>query len=416
MRDKIVDEGGDSISIGFLARQTDNLIFGAMQALFGAGIGVLFVFIVGYMKAQGYAAVEIGYVRAAAAAASIVGSLLWGAVADKSRRIGVMVGVMTVAGVALAPLFRASGGAFWPLLALFSLASFFLIPIQVLVDSWTTAVAQQNPSVSFGVTRAMGSLGFALALLFAGRFFDAFGIEHIFLVYSLLLLPLLLCVLIAGQRHKGSRQPQAAAGGTTAAGDRTRTRTLNRPLIAFLVICSLMMICFIASFNFMPLLMSELGGSHRHVGSASAVMALSEIPFMIFSAALLRRFRDSKVIGVACLFFALRVGSHLVFRTPEGLVAGHVLQGFSFGLFIPAAVSLCARVSRPSHRTRVLALLDIVVFGAGDVISSIIGGWLISLYGVRGMYTVISVIVWIPVVWYCRRFVFHKQHTPRGRP
>lgn len=423
----------------------DNLLFGTMQALFGAGFGVLFVFIVGYMEGYGYSGVEIGYVRAVGAGASVVGSLLWGAVADKSQRIGLVIGVITVAGVVLAPLFSMNDGAFWPLMILFALASFFLIPIQILVDSWTTAVAQHNSSVSYGATRAMGSLGFAIALLFAGRAFDTFGIEYIFPIYALLLLPLLPCVLVGRRRYgsggrrraDGTAAASVAADGASAADGaaaaasaaatagaggvqqparssgiiraQTRRRMLNRPLIAFFGVFSVIMACFIASLNFMPLLMSELGGSHRHVGSASAVMALSEVPFMIFSAVLLRRFRDSKVIGVACLFFALRVGSHLVFRTPEGLVAGHALQGLSFGLFMPAAVALCTRITRPSHRTRVLALLNIVIFGVGDVISGIVGGWLIDLYGVRGMYAVISIVIWIPVAWYCWRFVLRRR-------
>ena len=53
----------------------------------------------------------------------------------------------------------------------------------------------------------------------------------------------------------------------------------------------------------MPLLMTTLGGSHSHVGTAFSVMAMSEIPFMIFSAALLRRFRDTRVIFVALTVF-----------------------------------------------------------------------------------------------------------------
>ena len=73
-----------------------------------------------------------------------------------------------------------------------------LFPVSTLIDSWITQVARRNPAVSYGVTRAMGSLGFAVTLMFAGRAFDAYGIGNLFLAYGAILLLLLPVVAVQG--------------------------------------------------------------------------------------------------------------------------------------------------------------------------------------------------------------------------
>lgn len=155
----------------------------------------------------------------------------------------------------------------------------------------------------------------------------------------------------------------------------------------------------------MPLLMTALNGTHRHVGLAFSLMAFSEIPLMICAAMLLKRFRDTRVIAISLIFFFLRVFGFVLVQNPTGLIAVQPFQGGSFALFLPAAIAFCSRVVPRSHRTRAIAILGFMMFGASDISSSLIGGWLISRYDIQTMYAIVSVVIIIPIIAYWWLFV-----------
>ncbi len=394
----------------------DNLIFAGIQFLFWAGFGTLFVFITGYMESLHFGSVRIGVVRAVGAVGGIIGSMFWGAIADKRGKIGTITLAILIGGIVTALPFSVAGGRLLPFILIFFMALFLLFPIITLLDSWITQVAHLNPVVSYGITRAIGSLGFACAVTFAGGGFDRYGIDKIFLVYAAiftLLIPLIALQTRRTQHRLAGVKKPATAPGRTVTADQSGSPLLNQPLRSFFSICTVMLVCFSAAVTFLPLLASAVGGSHRDVGLAFSVMAISEVPVMMCSAVLLRRFRDTRIIFLSCLFFAFRVASHLLAYTPTLLIAVQPLQAGCFGLFIPAAVSLCNRISRRSNRVRSLALLNIIIFGISSTISGLIGGWFIALFGIRGMYAIISIIVLIPVFLYWRLFI--AGHHPARR-
>lgn len=414
-----------------------------MQWLFWSGFGILIVFIIGYLESLGYSSVQIGVVRAAGAVGAVSGSFLWSTVADRSRRIGTVAVIILACGIAIFPLFIIADGRFLPTLAVFMATMFFLVPILTLIDSWTTQMTRLNPAVSYGVTRAMGSLGFAVAVMVAGRVFDAVGIEFLFPAYAIGLVLLLPIILLQRRRTQAALANSLAADAqagvvadallladtsvpdadalatdadasvpdAAAAVDEAGGRFLNRQFVTFLAIGAALIACFASTIVYMPLLMSALGGSHRHVGMGFSVLALSEAPFMIFSALLLRRFKDTRVIALALLFFFFRLLSFALVQSPTGLIAVQVLRGMSFALYLPAATSFCSRIVPRRYRTRALALLGLLFFGVGDIFASLVGGWLIALYDVRTMYAIFSAAIVVPIVVYWLKFT--PLWTPR---
>lgn len=402
----------------------DNFFFAMMQGLFWSGFGILVVYLIGYLEALGYDSLQIGIVRAGGAVGAVSGALLWSTIADKSGKIGTLSCIVLLCGVALFPLFAVADGVLVPTTLVFAIVSFFLFPMPTLIDSWITQMANLNPLVNYGVTRSMGSLGFATTAVIAGRIFDAHGIELVFPAYAMvlaLLLPFILLQTLRTQRKlrdprgDGSQadrlhsEEHRHADGEGVKHSARVSRLLNRPFATFLGICALLMPCFVAAIVFMPLLITAAGGTHRHVGLAFSVMAFSEIPFMICSAVLLRRFRDTRVIAIALIFFFFRLLGFVVAQGPTGLIAVQVLQGGSFALFLPAAIALCSRIVRRSHRTRALALLGFMFFGISEISASLIGAWLINRYDVRTMYAVMSVAILVPIAAYWWLFIVRSN-------
>lgn len=399
----------------------DNLLFAVMQLFFWAGFGTLVVFIVSYLAELGYSSIQIGYVRSAGAVGAISGGLLWGTVADKSRRVDFVALAILITGISLFPLFSLTE-QFLPTMIIFTVVAFFLFPMPALIDSWTTQMIRLNPAINYGATRAMGSLGFGCVVIFAGRAFDTYGISYLFPVYATLLsfvLPVIIVQILRTQRPLSALSIPRSPSRHSAAPPRSLAtqgahRIFNRPFTTFLLIAAVLMPCFTATLTFMPWLMNAIGGTNRHVGLAFSIMAMSEIPFMIFSAILLRRFRDTHIIAVACVFFFLRVISFVFVRTPLSLAMVHLFQGASFGLFLPAAISLCTRITPRSHRTRGLAILSFVFFDISSIVSGLAGGWLISVYDVRTMYAITSVAIAIPILSYWWLFVMKNAVSTRG--
>lgn len=374
---------------------------------------MLVVYITGYLENLGYNSLQIGIVRASGAVGATSGALLWSTLADKSGKIGTLAFIVLLCGIVLFPLFLTTNGAIVPTLIVFTVVSFFLFSMPTLIDSWTTQIANLNPAVSYGVTRAMGSLGFATTAVIAGRIFDTHGIELVFPAYAVVLTLLLPVILLQTRRtqHRlraphGDGAATSVVASTTVGGGR---RFLNRPFVTFLSICAVLLPCFVAAIVFMPLLMTAVGGTYRHVGRAFSLMAFSEIPFMICSAILLRRFRDTHIIAIALIFFSFRLFGLVIVQGPAGLIAVQLFQGGSFALFLPAAISLCSRIVRRSHRTRALALLGFMLFGVSEISASLIGGWLIHRYDVRTMYVVISIVVLLPILTYWWLFILRSN-------
>lgn len=363
-----------------------NVLFGTLQCVFWAGFGLFFDFLVAFMESAEYTGAEIGIVMTSVSLFALVGQPSWGYITDSSRDTRSPLAMSLSTGVISVLILLLFGGRSFSIVLIFStLASFCIQPIAPVIDSWIMRAKSSGRRVNYGITRAMGSLGFAVSVALGGSLMESLGMSIMFIGT----LGLLTAALVVGLQIKVDVEGTGA--DTTTAQRRPQS---TNPLVllkdfeitVFLVLTILIFTSFRTGHIYLPLLITELGGTSRHLGMSLSLMAFSEVPMIAVSGLLLKRFTDVTLLMWSFILFAVRVALHLIVRDPLSVVLIQSFQGVSFALFLPAAVHFMHRMAPPQLRTTGQGLVAASSFGIGSVLGSAIGGLIIEVSDIYALY------------------------------
>ena len=404
----------------------DNAMFGAIQWFFWAGFGLVFAFLSAYYQAIGFSTVQIGLVMALVSVANIAGQPVLGLIADRIGAPGLVLRNGLVVGIALAVAMFFSPPLLLPVAVLSVLISVAVQTLPPILDGWTMQIRDRVPRLDYGLTRSMGSLGFALTVAIAGPLFDSYGIEWMFPGSAAALGVTAVIVTVVKRYHGPVATAATAATVATAAADGAAARidaspasgpppvdargsTIRRffspQMIALLAISFVTFTAFRPVQVFLPVLMRHVGGTNQDLGFGLSIMAISEFPFLLGFSLLIRRLRDTRILLIALVFFLFRIGIHIYATSPTFVVLAQALQGPSFGLFLPASVHLLNRIAPPGTRTVAQTAGAIASFGLGSMSGSAVGGYLAEWFGITGMYAIMSAVMAGAVVVYFVLFV-----------
>ena len=427
---------------GLLSRQSvrDNLSFALLQWCFWSAFGLIFGFLVAYLEWAGYSNFQTGTVMALVALVGIVGQPVWGYAADRvgSTRL-VMRIAMVGAAISSVGLLLYGDKAFIAVLLFSLLGAFTLQPLPPLIDSWTVRTNSARGGVNYGVTRAMGSIGFSVTVAVVGNLMDSWGMNVMFygnlimMGVTFLVMSLIWEVKVGNADARSAPAPTtdedgepvaAVAGRTTGTGDPDGTTgpgrqpnpielVRNPDIVAFLVIAMLIFTAFRAAQIYLPMLVTARGGSNSHLGMALSVMAISEVPMLALSSLLLKRFEDVTVLLWSFIFFTLRIVLHLVVTSPWGVVVIQAAQGISFALFLPASVHFMHRVAPEGLKTTAQALAAASSFGVGSVVASFLGSVVIEYGSIFDVYRYGGILAAVTVVVYYLT-IYRRRHRRRA--
>ena len=122
------------------------------------------------------------------------------------------------------------------------------------------------------------------------------------------------------------------------------------------------------------------------VGLMWALSAGSEIPFMVLSAALIRRFGAPRLLAVSSVAVALRLAIYALFPSVAGALVGQLLHSLCFGLFHPAAVAFVATKVPPERRAVGMAMYLSLGIGLPTFLGSAVGGFIVEAAGYRVLF------------------------------
>jgi MFS transporter, PPP family, 3-phenylpropionic acid transporter len=172
--------------------------FAALSGSYFAYIGVTNPFIALWFKEIGLSLWAISFWGALSSTTRVIGPFFWGHLGDATgRRVWLMRWASVLALVSSVLLLFPALGFSWPTAAVFAVLFFVFLQTSALMPMSEAALAQavsqggRFDATQYGRVRLFGSLGFMLAVLAAGAWFDVFGIGH-FIPAWLLMLSLLL--------------------------------------------------------------------------------------------------------------------------------------------------------------------------------------------------------------------------------
>ncbi len=359
---------------------------------FGA-LGILIPFWAPYLRDLGLDPVQIGQIMAVYLAWRLIAPTAWGWMADHSGRRMLLVRLAAIASaVAFALLSRRTdyGG----LLVFMSLFAIFWTALIPQYEANTLSVL--GPRIaSYGRIRLWGSVGFILAVVAGGWWFDLNGLDSVPTIAAALIGLVALSSFLTPSGPQVPEEPDQLPLG----------RILRQPrVIALLLVALLVQAAFGPYYVFFTVYLEELGYARTTIGILWALGVAAEIAVFLYSPWLFRVFSRRLLLAGALGFAVLRWCMTAAFADNLALlVFAQLLHMASFGLFHAVAV-VCVHDFFPGKtHGRGQALYSSAGFGAGGALGSLYSGYSWSLFGPQAMFWIaaglVAVALIIAVVW-----------------
>ena len=327
-----------------------------------------------------------------------------------AAHIGVLLGIIETAGISI-PFFITprldKTGRYGPVMCLFILDiallllpivhfhSFFVVAVclgifaigfkgMVPVLDGFTAKALGKQNAHYGKIRSIGSIGFVcmnLFLQFTPLISAKRPLSFIIAISAIALLFLTALRWVPDLFNGASLQSESGSYGSQCKTD--TAAVFPKQFWYCLALILLAFLGLVPCQRFFSLYVEEYVKMDASAG-LWALSAAAEIPVMIISGKLIRRFGKERLLAVCLLSIVLRNISYIIFPGLSGAVIGQLLHSLSFGLFHPLSVLLC--VSHSSGRTATAMTFFTAVNGIANVIGSIIGGYVIKYAGYPALF------------------------------
>ncbi|MBA2173282.1 MFS transporter [Halobacillus locisalis] len=351
--------------------------------------GSLFPLLSVYLEEEkGLSHTQIGLVIAALPLVTIFIQPIWGMISDYTRRPKRLLMVASVVASIL--------GFFYPMLQVFPLLLVGIICIALfqsgivpLSDSLSLNFVQQNGK-EYGNIRLWGAIGFAVSVFVLGRVTEATGsLSWIFYFFSTGLLFALLSLV---------HFPKRADAVSTSFREGLSVLVKQKPFLLFLLSNFLVFGPVLANNYYFGTFILSVGGTLSGVGVAFLLAAGSEAPFMKFAQQVINRVGVLRVLMFSSLVSGSRWLLYSFEPSSEVVYATTIVQGISVGLYIPAALILVRELAPDNVRATAVGLYSAVGNGLGNAFFTFLGGVVIDVWSVTGMYSFFSMMTFTGMV------------------
>jgi PPP family 3-phenylpropionic acid transporter len=358
-----------------------------------ASLGVLVPYWSLYLKSLGFSSLAIGALVALLPATKLVAPYIWGWLADHTRRSMLIIRVSSLLALMSFALVFVSQQLWWLTFAML-LFSFFWNATLPQFEAMTLNHLGED-SHHYSMIRLWGSLGFIVIVVLIGDLLQTHDADVIPLVVMLTFVFILLFSFIVPEKLN-----------TPHADHSPIWHVIKQPkVMAFLVVCFLMLCSHGPYYTFYTIFLEEQGYSSHMIGILWAVGVIAEILIFLLMHRMLPTFGARKLLVVTLLLTTMRwllIGFYV--DNLVMLLLAQLLHAFSFGVFHSVGISLVHEYFTGSHQGRGQALYASMSFGAGVAVGSLISGLLWDSMGATVLFVFASccTVVALAIVW---RFV-----------
>ena len=385
-----------------------NIKYGCIHGTYWMYYGVAGSFASAFLLARGYSNAEIGIILAVGNILAVFLQPLIADLADRSKKLS-LIGVTQLSAVLLMVLtgllfvMKQKSAALW-VVYMFIMA--WMTTLQPLFNSLAFKLEETGVHINFGACRSVGSLAYAVLCAFLGTLVEAKGVGVLPLSGEIVLLMLLASIWVTktqfdrmvGEKTGKQAVPVLGECGQVPAADAEEAEEINLALFVkrnkFFVVLNLAVIGVFFSNsilnNFMLQVVEGVGGTSEDMGRIFSVMAFLEIPALFFFDKIKERFSCQFILKFAAICFTLKVLLIYLAESVTMIYVAHLLQTFSFGLFLPAIVSFIGEVMAKGEAVKGQALYTVMVT-VSSMLASVLGGIMLDVSG-PGFMLLISTI------------------------
>jgi len=342
-------------------------------------LGAFLPFINLYYRGLGLTGVQIGVLAALPALAASPVALAWGVLADV---LHVHRGLFRAA-LLLTPLaVLALGVTARPeVLVLIVLAYACLsAPIIPLLDSAALEVSAARQR-SYGDLRVWGTIGWAASTWLVGALLQRVGLHWLFYAYAFFMFVTFVAALFQPVRLRTLRAPLR----------RSLHDLFARPgFVVFLISLLVLSVTTGAVNYFFSLYLAGIGAGEGAIGLAWTLAAMSEVPVMVWSGALMRRIGAGGLLTIAFVTYALRWLLYSFITAPPLALLLQLLHGLSFAAFLTGGVNYVGSRAPEGLGTTAQATFNAVAFGVGPFAGALLGGYFYDTVGMTSLFRLLS--------------------------
>lgn len=364
---------------------------------FGA-LGAYWSYLNVYYISIGLSGTQVGLINTISPLVSIFSATLWSMVNDRIGRPRVVLRI-AIPGAILGCLGISMVTNFTLIIVFSSMMSLFITAAIPLMDNTTLRLlgARRN---QYGRYRVAGSVGFILTTLTFGFIYETTGLRVIFYSYAMIMT--LYVIAASFLPNDPVRISGPVLGGVN--------KMIRQPAWVIFAICGLLLwVSNIGAMNFLGIVVKEMGGSDVLIGVVAMASAIAEIPIMLTSDKLLRRFGSTSLLIVAFCLFTLRGALLATMPAPEWAAGISTITGLSFSLFWVASVNY-ANEAAPDHLKTTAQGLLFSLMNLAAVSGSLGAGWLFDHIGFRGLFwTSAAVAAAALILFVAGRIFLHRK-------
>ncbi len=347
-----------------------NLAARRVAAFFGsyfAYVGLFSPFLSLWLNGRGFSPAEIGVLVSPMQWARVVGPPAWGYLADHSPASRVP---RIIQWAALAALLSAGllllDWSFWGLFAVLCLMSFFLSGQVPIAESLAMQTSRGDMGV-YGRMRVWGSVGFILAVMAGGLWFDWVGVEA--LPATMMLVLGLVALTALGLPAREVHAPDLSGSGVRD--------MLRQPKVrGFLWASFLMLLAHAPLYTLFSLWLEQNGYSRTQIGLFWTLGVLAEILMFRIQRPLFERFGLARAWSSSYAVAAVRFG--LIALSAGNiwiLLLAQLMHAVTFGIHHSASMALVREWFPQAAQARGQALYTMASYGLGGSLGGILAGW-----------------------------------------
>ncbi len=379
---------GFFVQVAVKAKYSTKSNFQLFYLLVFFSFGALFPLLTVYLKdTVGLSGSQIGMVMSISPVVMILIQPLWGILSDYTQKPKQILIYTLIATSVSSIVFSFIDNYVGIIIIAFFLAvtQSALVPIS---DSIALNYVQKEKE-NYGAIRLWGAIGFAIAVLVAGWLSDFFTLKVIFYTFSVALLLSAVVTLYLPSESQPIR---------VNVRDGLSTLLKMPKYLLFLVTTFLIFGPVFANNFYFGLFITDIGGTVTGIGIAFLLAAGSEAPFMKVAGGWIQRIGLTRIMIAAAFVSSVRWLLYF-FEPPLAVVfVSTIAQGFSVGLFIPAAMQFVREIAPANVRATAVSMYTAIGNGLGSWFCTFFGGFVVEYYSVSMLYLCFSVLTAFGIV------------------
>lgn len=366
-----------------LSNKSNGVITILVQILYWMLFCTVYSYSTFYLKQAGHKSGSIGIIIAVASVLSILIQPMIGSVANKGGTIKLkkMIIQILLLGTMLMLITGIMNHMILVMTLLYLLTITLVVSLQPLINAFVMTRILESKHLNFGITRAFGSLSFAIQSSLLGVLIELFSAQVVPFMGVIIFLLCAFSIYIL-KVDESSRSIHLHSQSQSLKED-----PFFKKYPSFIVI--LLGVSLFYAFHTMAniyliQIVQNVKGNELQFGRALTIAAMSELPVMLGFGFLLRKFDCGKLFIFSSIFFFIK---SILMAYATNISVLYIAQGFqllSFALYVPASVSYIHERMTEFDKVKGQSYL-IASTTLGGIIGSVGGGLIIEQFGVHEM-------------------------------